>query len=93
MHPPMFSPTHRLSDWPACALEVRCPCSPRVVMVPVRLLLLERGDRRFDQVAAALRCSACKGKPAPVFLIAGHARSFTGGAPPDWAVELVPAPR
>ena len=89
----MFSPTHLLSDWPGCVLEVRCPCSPRVVVMPVRLLLLERGDRRFSQVTAALRCSTCRGKPSPVFLIAGHSRSFTGGGPPDWAVELVPPVR
>jgi hypothetical protein len=35
--------------------------------VPVRLLL-ERGDRPFGSVVAALRCSSCGGKPAPVYL-------------------------
>jgi len=39
MHPPPFYPSHRLSDWPDCCLEVRCPCSERVVVLPVRLLL------------------------------------------------------
>ncbi len=66
MHPPDFSLMHHLSDWPACWLEVRCPCSPRVGMLSVRLLL-QRGDRLFGDVLAALRCSACRGKPAPVY--------------------------
>ena len=91
MHPPDFYASHPLSHWPDCWLEIRCPCSPRMVMLPVRLLL-ERGDRRFDQVKTALRCSACGGKPAPVYLIAGQTRTFNKGRPPDWTVELVPPP-
>jgi hypothetical protein len=90
MHPPAFRPTHHLSDWPDCRLEVHCVCSRRVVMLPVRLLL-ERGDRPFALVIAALRCSACRGKPAPVYLVAGQSRTFLHGPPPDWAVELVAA--
>lgn len=92
MHPPAFNPTQRLSDWPECWLEVRCPCSPRVAMLPVRLLL-ERGDCPLGHVLAALCCSTCKGKPAPVYLVAGQARTFTGGAAANWAVELVPGTR
>ncbi len=91
MHPPAFCLDHRLSDWPECRLEVRCPCSPRVALLPVRLLL-ERGDRSFGAALAGLRCSACKGRPAPVYLLAGQCRSFMHGPPPDWALELVPAP-
>jgi len=41
---------------------------------------------------AALRCSACQGKPAPVYLVAGHVRNHTGGPLPSWAMQLVPAP-
>lgn len=89
MHPPAFHPSHRLSEWPECRIEVRCPCSPRVTLLPVRMLL-DRGDRPFAAVVKALRCSACKGQPAPVFLVAGQSRTHTGGAAPDWAVELVP---
>lgn len=89
MHPPAFSLAHHLSDWPDCSLELRCPCSPRVVMLPVRVLL-ERCDRTFSAVLAALRCSACGGKPAPVYLVAGYHRTFNHGPSPDWAVELVP---
>lgn len=63
-----------------------------MVMLPVRMLL-ERGDRAFGAVLTALRCSVCKGKPAPVYLIAGHHRTFAYGPLPDWAVELVPPPR
>lgn len=91
MHPPQFSMTHHLSEWPDCFLEVRCPCSPRVIMLPVRMLL-ETRDRTFATVLAALRCKACGGKPAPVYIVAGHERSPTHGPPPSWAVELVPAP-
>ncbi len=93
MHPPPFHPSHRLSDWPNCCLEVRCRCSERVVIVPVRLLVEQRGDRLFLDVLAGLRCSACQGKAAPVYLIAGHHRTFHHGPPPDWSLELVPAPK
>ena len=50
----------------------------------------ERGDRPFRAVLAALRCSACRGRPAPVYLVAGYTRTFKHGAPPDWTLELVP---
>ena len=90
MRPPLFTVEQRLSDWPACWLEVRCPCLARMTMLPVRLLL-EQGDRSFKSVLAALRCRDCRGRPAPVYLIAGHSRTFGGAGQPDWAVELVPA--
>lgn len=92
MHPPLFHPAQRLSDWPDCVLELRCPCSARVVMRPVRMLL-DRGDRTFSTVLAALRCSKCGEKPTPVYLVAGHHRTFNHGREPDWAVDLVPPPR
>ena len=91
MHPPDFSIHHRLSDWPDCRIEASCACSGRVVVVPVRLLL-ERGDRPFGSVVAGLRCSSCKAKPAPVYLVAGLTRTACMGPPPSWAVELVPRP-
>jgi len=56
-------------------------------------MLLQRGNRPFRGVLAALRCSACQGKPAPVYLVAGHVRDHTGGPLPSWAVQLMPAPR
>ncbi len=90
MHPPPFRLDHRLSNWPACCLEVRCPCSPRVTVLPVRLLLDRHGDGRFAAVLARLTCSACKGRPAPVYLVAGYHRTFQHGPAPDWALELVP---
>ena len=90
MHPPEFRPDHqRLSDWPACWLEVRCPCSPRTAMLPVRLLIERHGDRLFRRVLDGRRCSACKGPPAPVYLIAGTTRRFGGGPLADWSIELV----
>jgi len=58
MHPPAFHVAQRLSDWPDCALELRCPCSEHVVMRPVQMLL-ECGDQTFGTVLAALRCSKC----------------------------------
>lgn len=88
MHPPPFSLTHLLSDWPDCCLELRCRCSPRVVLLPVRLML-EQGHRPFEQVVAALRCSACQGKPGPAYLVAGHHRGVRPGPSPDWSVQLV----
>ena len=92
MHPPSFDPDHRLSDWPACCLELRCPCSPRLTILPIRLLIERHGDRPFRGVLARLQCSACKGRPAPVYLVAGHNRTFMYGPPAEWSVELVPVP-
>ncbi len=82
-----------ITDWPDCCLEVRCRCSERVVVLPVRLLFEQRGDRLFLDVLAGLRCSACQGKAAPIYLIAGHHRTFHRGPPPEWSLELVPAPK
>lgn len=91
MRCPSFRTAHRLSDWPDCVLEIRCPCSERMIMLPVRMLL-QRGDRTFSAVLRALRCSRCRGGPAPVYLVNGHHRTFNHGPEPDWAVELVPVP-
>ena len=90
-HPPPFSPTQRLSQWMGCTLEVRCPCSPRVVLLPIRLLRGD-GDRRLKDAVAALRCRLCHGRPAPVYLVAGHHRQRHGGAGPNWAIEVIEAP-
>ena len=90
-HPQPFSPTQRLSQWMGCTLEVRCPCSPRVVLLPVRLLRGD-GDRRISDAVAALWCRLCRGRPAPVYLVAGQHRQRCGGAGPDWAVEVIGPP-
>ncbi len=89
---PGFHLDHAQSDWPDCTLELRCPCSPRITLIPMRLLAERHGDRPFRAVLEALRRSTCRGKPGPVHLIAGRSRTFMGGAPPDWALELVPSP-
>ena len=86
-----FSPEHRLSHWLACSLEVRCPCSPRVALIPIRLLRGD-GDRRLKDVVSALRCRLCRGRPAPVYLVAGQHRQQSGLAGPNWAVEVVAPP-
>ena len=90
MHPPPFRPTHHLSDWPDCRLELHC-CRGATVY-PVRLLMKNSGDRTFADVLSRLRCSRCKRPPAPVWLCAGH-RQHNHSAAPDWAIELVPEPQ
>jgi len=92
MHPPAYHPDHRLSDWPECSLEVHCPCSERVTLLPIRHLIEQRGDRTISAVLASLRCSSCNGKPGPVHLVAGQSRTFNHGPPPAWALELIPPP-
>lgn len=87
MHPPPFLPTHLLSDWPDCKLELGC-CGG-TTLLPVRLLITEHGDRPFAEILTRLRCGKCGGHPAPVYLCAGH-REFCWGPAADWAVELVP---
>ena len=64
-----------------------------MTQIPMRLLAERHGDRPFRAVLAALRCSSCRGRPAPVYLVAGYTRTFKYGAPPEWALELVPPPR
>ena len=59
------------------------------VLYPLRLLMTKLGNRTLADVLTRLRCDRCGGKPAPVNLCAGH-RRHVGGAPPDWAIELVP---
>lgn len=89
MHPPPFLRSHLLSNWPDCSLELHCPCSPRVTMLPVRMLHTRYGDRTFSVILDWLRCSSCGGRPLPVYLVAGHTRSFINGPPADWSLELV----
>ena len=91
MHPPPFRLDHpQLSNWPGCSLELHC-CKG-IVLYPIRVLLAQRGDRSFAAVLSSLRCRRCGQRPAPVYLCAGH-RERLDGAPADWAIELVPAPR
>ena len=66
-----FSARRCLSDWPESVIEVRCACSARVAMLPVRMLL-QKGDRTFANAVRALRCKSCNGKPAPAYLVHGH---------------------
>jgi hypothetical protein len=90
MHPPPFRPQHRLSDWPECQLELHC-CRG-MTLYPVRLMIEQRGDVSFGELLPRLRCKKCRRPPAPVYLCAGH-REHNHGAPPDWAIELVPVPQ
>jgi len=93
MHPPDFSTKRRLSDWPHCRLVIKCPCLPRVVLLPVRLLIEQRGgDKTFDQILIALHCTACGERSASVYLVSGQTRQSNFGPPPSWAVELVAPP-
>ena len=92
MHPPKFSFEQRLSDWPACALELTC-CKG-ILLIPVPLLLRQHGDRTFNDLLQRLRCDRCGRLPAPVYLCASHFRKGNSlGTTADWAVELVSPPR
>ncbi len=80
LHPPVFHLDQRLSDWPEYWLELRCPCSPRTVMHPVKMLL-QRGDRPFRGGAggAALLClpgQASAGLPGSRARPRSHGRPF-----------------
>ena len=90
MHPIPFGLDHHLSDWLECSLELNC-CIGGLVF-PVRLMRGQLGDLTFAEVLRRLRCRRCRRPPAPVYLCAGH-RQFNFGAPPDWAIELVPESR
>jgi hypothetical protein len=91
MHPPSFSFEQRLSDWPACFLEITC-CKG-IILMPVRLLLRQHGDLTFNDLLQRLRCEKCGNHPAPVYLCASHFRRGNSlGTMADWAVELVSPP-
>lgn len=92
MHPSDFHLDHRLSDWLGYCLEVRCSCSPGITIMPVPLLTIRHGDCLFGDVLARLQCSACKGQPSPVYLVAGQNRTSQHGPLPCCALELVLAP-
>ena len=81
---------HHLSDWPECRLELHCCTGAK--LLPTRLLATQQGNITFEAVLGRLRCQRCRKPPAPVYLCAGH-RRFNYGAPPDWAIELVPERR
>ena len=91
MQIPPFLPEHRLSDWPDCSLEISCGCG-RTSCPPVGLLRARHGDVLFADLVKKLRCSACRGRPAPVYVVAGRHRNAVGGGPPDWAILLVGPP-
>ena len=62
-------------------------------MMPVRFLAERHGgDRTFGAILAALRCTICRGKPAPVYLVAGHHRTKAKGPATCWSMELVAVP-
>ena len=92
--PPELRPSHRLSAWLGCSLEVRCPCG-RSTSIALRGLLERHGDVSLGRVLGALRCQVCRRPPAPVYLVAGLYRQMQPGAGSvgDWAAELVRAPR
>jgi len=55
------------------------------------MLIEQLGDATFAALLPRLTCKECGARPAPVYLLAGYHREFCGGAPPSWAIELVPA--
>jgi hypothetical protein len=76
MHPPPFRLEHRLSDWPDCRQELNC-CRGLAVL-PVRMLIRDRGDRTFAEILPRLRCSTCGRPPAQVNLCAEASRAQQG---------------
>lgn len=90
--PRMFRRMDTLSVWSACWLETHCGCRG-TTLIPVKLLANRIGeDITFEALLRRLKCEKCGQHPSPVYLCAGH-REHCGGAPPDWAVEIVPAGR
>lgn len=65
-------------------------CGKRSATSPIKLLLNQHGDCTFAELLAKLKCKHCGRPPRPVHL--GETHHITGcmGAPPGWAVELVP---
>ena len=93
MHPPVFRIQDLLSDWPDCFLDLQCPSCSKPAIYPVALLRSDHGDVAFERLLPRLRCKTCRVAPAPVYLCASHMRTFVYGGSPQWAVELVPAPK
>ena len=89
MHVPPLLPSHRLSDWPDCTVELRCGCG-RSSMPGTRLLAKRHGDQPVVALVQRMRCKDCGAKPDKVWLVAEHHRSPQGGPSPDWAVEIRP---
>jgi hypothetical protein len=91
MHPPQFRPTHKLSGWPECVIELHC-CGGSVGY-PVGLLIKRKGDMTLQISSSGFAASAAAGlTQRPVYLFAGHHRTARFGPDADWAVELVPPP-
>ena len=93
MHRPHFTLQHRLADWPDCKLELNCPGCGRIVGIPVRLLIKRFGNLTFAGLLPRMKCERCRAKPAPVYIVAGHHRTYCYGSLPDWALELAPPPK
>jgi phage FluMu protein Com len=92
LRPPPFRLNHRLSDWAECWLEMKCPkCNGRQSISPIKLIIAKHGERTFLDLIRKLRCSVCGELAAPVYLCASASRTGGhGGAPPNWAIEIVP---
>ena len=71
-------------------MELHCCTGSKILPVP--LLINQRGNLTFEAILLRFRCQRCKRPPAPVYLCAGH-RRFNYGTPPDWAIELMPERR
>jgi len=92
MHPPPFRLDQKLSDWIDCHLELHCrACNGRSVVYPMRLVIKRHGNGLFSELLPKLRCSKCKGPPAPAYLCASPNRTGGHGGPaPDWAIQIIP---
>jgi hypothetical protein len=76
-----------LSALAGCWLHIQC-CKG-VVIYPVKLMASRYGDGRLSDALNRLRCLACGGAPASVWLSETPNLEPCGGAPPGWSIELV----
>jgi hypothetical protein len=85
----MYLPAFLLA-LPLGLAEVRLElvCCRGSTILPLRLLIRDLGDRTFSDQLGRLCCSRCRGWPRRVYLCAEHRESM-GGAPADWAIELM----
>ena len=85
------SPDTRLRDLPPdWWLDVECPCDPRgPVSLRISRLLARAGpDARLGEVAARLRCVACKRTAKTVTLVDSPAKPEAGGWAPPATVQI-----
>lgn len=78
-----------LSDLDGYWLELHC-CSG-TTLLPVKLVRQRRGDgERLAEILPRLSCKMCHSPPRRAWLNETPNRTPCNGAPPGWAVQLIP---